>query len=82
MNTESSSLFSDCQYILYRQPLSFTDAKEKCSKLIDTNSPSGRGRLAVVRSVNDNQELTSLLQHAFGYKFKVRKYYKKVLYVY
>ena len=48
------------------------DAAEKCSQLRDRNSPTGRGRIAVVRNSEDNDALSSLLQHAFGYKLKVK----------
>ena len=51
--------------------MTYDDAAEKCSKLRDRNSPTGKGRIAVVKNSQDNDELSSLLQHAFGYKLKV-----------
>jgi len=52
--------------------MTYPEAVDKCKALRDRDSADGRGRLAVVRNQNDNDELTSLLQHAFGYKLKVR----------
>ena len=72
MSTDSPCLpLTDCKMILYLEPMTYPDAVAKCGLLRDRNSATGRGRLAVVRSKEDNSALTSLLQHAFGYKLKV-----------
>ena len=52
--------------------MTYGDAAAKCATLRDRNSPTGKGRIAVVRNSGENDELSSLLQHAFGYKLKVR----------
>ena len=51
--------------------MTYDDAAAKCATLRDRNSPTGKGRIAVVRNSGENDELSSLLQHAFGYKLKV-----------
>ena len=71
--TVNHSIISpDCRYILYLEPMTYGDAAAKCATLRDRNSPTGKGRIAVVRNSGENDELSSLLQHAFGYKLKVR----------
>lgn len=51
--------------------MTFEDAQAKCRTLRNDNAADGRGRLAVVNDKKSNDEMTSLLQHAFGYKFRV-----------